>query len=82
MKNGRPEQSMKIEDILTHEMVQLGCRFRFPVGIKIQVFNIAKCLEARQVANRCIQPHVKIFVRISGYFEAKVGFVSGYVPVA
>ena len=72
---------MKIKDVLANEMVQLGFRIRFPIGIKIQVVTVAQCLETCEIANRCIQPHVKIFSRVSGNFEPEVGFISGYVPV-
>ena len=58
----RPEQSVEIQDIFANEIVDLGLRVVFPVGVKINIFALAQILETGNVANGCIQPDVEVFV--------------------
>ena len=62
-------------------MVKLGIGAWLPVVVKVNAFLLAQLFEAAHIANRCIQPHIKIFARRVGYLETKVRRIAGNVPV-
>src|SRR4030067_1484446 len=57
----RPEQRMEIENVLADEVIQLGGAVLAPEVVELEILFGAQVLEARHVANRCIEPHVEEF---------------------
>ena len=80
-QHGRPEQGVEIEDVLADEVVQLGAGIVFPPGVEVQVLFRREFFETGHVADRCVQPDVKIFARRVRDFKAEVGCVARNVPV-
>ena len=63
LQNGRPEQGVKVHDVLADKMVDLGITVFAPVIVKIQAaVTITQVPEARYVADRCIQPDIEVLV--------------------
>ena len=86
LQGGRPEQRMKIEDVLADEMNHLGAgrACRRGIGERGEVDRrpvIAQVAEAAQVADGRIEPDVKILAGRVGDLEAEVGRVARDVPV-
>ncbi len=71
---------MEVDDIFTDKVIQLGFAVFVPVMIKVYIFSVAQIFKAGHIANRRIQPHIKILARRIGYFEAKVGGVAADIP--
>ena len=80
LEHGGPEQGVEVDDIFTDKVIQLGFAVFIPVMIKIYAFSVAQVFKAGHVANRRIQPHIKILAWGIGYFEAKVGGVAADIP--
>ena len=82
VQHGRPEQRVKVEDVLADEVVLLGGAVGpRPLG-KIQALTYADLLEAGVVADRRIEPDVEVLARRVRDLEAEVGRVARDVPVA
>ena len=74
---------MKIHDVLANEMIQLGVMPGTPVLVEVEVVpTVTKVFEACGVADRGVQPYVKIFVVGAGNPETEVRCISGYIPVS
>ncbi|MNV17558.1 hypothetical protein D3C71_1083510 [compost metagenome] len=82
MQHRRPEQAVEIDDVLAEEVVQLGAAVGGHHGLEVVARLGAQVLEAGQVADRRVQPHVEILARGAGDFEAEVGRVTRDVPRA
>src|ERR1700690_2234983 len=80
-QNGRPEQRVKIQDVLADEMVQFGARVRIEEIVEPQLCPCAQLREAREVADRRVEPNIEILPRGVGYLESEVGRVARDVPV-
>ena len=82
MQHRRPEQRVKVNDVLADEVILLD----LVVGhefIKAALLAVCLCFaqfeigfEAGQIADRRIQPYVKVLSRRVGNFDAKVGRVA------
>ncbi|CCK07695.1 FIG00733114: hypothetical protein [Cronobacter sakazakii 696] len=79
----RPEQAVEVNDIFTDEVIQLGVRIFFPVLVKAHGIAalVAQVFERAHVADRRIQPDVKIFARRVRDFKTEVGRVAGDIPL-
>ena len=72
LQHGRPEQGMKIKNILANKMIKLRIRAFFPVAVKINSPFAAKLPEAAHITNGCIQPDVEILATLTGNFKAEI----------
>ena len=77
----RPKECMEIQNIFTDEVILLGGRIWPDPLLKVQAFALAVIEETGVIANRCIKPHVKIFAGSIRNLKAKVGGVTGDIPV-
>ncbi len=77
----RPEQGVKIEDVLADEVVELGRRALAPEGVEVEALFLAQVLEGAHVADRRIEPDVKEFPRRTRDLEAEVRRIARDVPV-
>ena len=89
MQHGGPEQRVEIGDVFADEVVLLGGRVgnevviaaRFAAGSQGAAL-VKVVLQRGQIANGRVQPHVEVFARRVGNFDAEVGRVTGNVPIA
>ncbi len=58
-----------------------GSAILIPVLIKAVLALITKSLETRYVANRSIEPNIKVFFWLVRNFKTKIGSVATYIPV-
>ena len=72
---------MKINDVLTDKVIELGVVSGLPVRVKVITRASTQILMARNVTDRRIQPDVKILAGVARYFESKVGGVPRNIPV-
>ncbi len=77
----RPEQGVEVNDVLADEVIDLGVRIGLPVAVKVDALLLAQVLEAGEVADRRVQPHVEVLARRVGNLEAEVGRIAGDVPL-
>ena len=82
LEHRRPEQAVEVDDVLAQEVVQFRIAARGELRLEIQPLAFAQRLEAGQVADRRVQPHVEELARVAGDLEAEVGRVAGDVPGA
>ncbi len=78
----RPEQRVEVDDVLADEVVDLGLAVGLPVAVEIQARPPAVLQQAREIADRRVEPDVEVLVLLAGNLEAEVGRVAGDVPVA
>ena len=81
MQQGRPEQCVKSDDVLTDEVVLLQRRVGHE-GLVVDADAVQVVLQRSQVANRCVEPDVKILAGCARNLDAEVGRVAADVPVA
>ena len=81
LQDGRPKQRVESDDVFANEMVLLNTGV-VDVSVKILTAFVQQVFQRRQVANGCVQPHIKIFAGGIGNFDAKVRRVAADVPVA
>ena len=72
---------MKINDVLTDKVIELGVVPGLPVRVKVITRAFTQILMARNVTDRRIQPDVKILAGVARYLKSKVGGVPRYIPV-
>ena len=72
---------MEIDNVFADKVIELGLAIGLPPGIKVFVMLGTESLETRHVTNGRVEPDIKIFVRVSGNFESKVGCITTDVPV-
>ncbi len=77
----RPEQRMKIGDVLADEMHLFGRRISHE-GIEITSDFAEIVFQRCQVADRRIQPHIKILARSIRDFNPEVRCIAADIPVA
>src|SRR5208283_354254 len=77
----RPEQGMKIQNVLAYEMVHLGARVRLEKIVEFKSATRAELREAAQIRYGCVEPDVEILSRSVRDLKAEVGRIAGYVPV-
>ena len=80
VQHGRPEQTVKIDDVLADKVIELGVGSLCPVVVEAEAFAVAVVLEARHVPDRGIQPDIKILAGVTGDLETKIGRFPGNVP--
>ena len=81
IKHGRPEQTVKVDDVFANEMVQLGIFFRIPKVLENNsVGLVCQVAKARHVADRGVHPDIEILVGGAGNQEPEVGGIAGDVP--
>jgi len=72
---------VKIDDVFADKMVQLGVAVFTPKFVKIQTLLVAQVFKAGHVADRRIQPNVKIFARRIGDFKTEIRRIAADVPL-
>ena len=77
-----PEQRVEIDDVLADEVVHLGVAAGLPVAVEIAARAAAVLQQARQVADRRVEPDVEVLACLAGNLEAEVRLVARDVPVA
>ena len=77
-----PEQPVEVDDVFAEEVVQFGVAVRIQERIKVDAAFFAQRLEAGEVADRRIQPHIEKLARRIGNREAEVRRIARDVPVA
>ena len=80
MQHRRPEQGMKINNVLTDEVIHISFAVLADKVIKIDAFTFAQVLEAGEITDRRIQPHIKILVFCARDLKTEIGFVTRDVP--
>ena len=80
IEHGRPEQQVEGDDVLADEVQLLGFGI-VQEGVEILALLGEVILEAGQVADRRVQPHVEEFARSIWDRNAEVGRVARDVPV-
>ena len=75
-----PEQAVEIDDVFTDEVIDLSLAIFFPVVLKVHSGVVAMGFEAGQIANRRIQPDIKVLARCIWNLEAKVGRITADIP--
>ena len=82
VEHRRPEQGMEVDDVLADEVIELGLGVLGPEAVELQPRRaITEVLEARHIADGCIQPDVEEFVRMIGDLETEIRGVAGDVPL-
>ena len=79
-QHGRPEQGMKINDVLTDEMVELGIMAGTPIIIEMIVAAIAENFKTGHVTDGGIHPDIEVFVGLTRDFETEIGRIARDVP--
>ena len=72
---------MKIQNIFTDEVVLLSFAIRLNPVIKDQPLSLAVIQKASVVANRGIEPDIKIFTWCIGDFKTEVGRIARDIPI-
>jgi len=80
MQHRRPEQRVEVDDVLADEVDLLGVR-RLQEAFEVDAALRAVALEARQITDRRVEPHVEVLARRVRDRDAEVGRVAGDVPV-
>ena len=74
LQHGRPEQGMKVHDVLADEVEHLGVVTGSPVVVEIEIgAAFAEMSETRRVADWCVQPDVEVLVLGTRNTEPEVG---------
>ena len=82
MQYRRPEQRVKVHDVLADEVIELGVVSGAPVFVKAQVIAlVTEVQETRGISDRGIQPDIEILVLGAGDLKTKVGSVARDIPV-
>ena len=81
MQHGGPEQGVEIRDVFANEVVLLDLGV-VDVGVVVHTNFAQIVFERSQIANGCIEPHVKIFAGCVRNFNAEVRRVAADVPIA
>src|SRR4030067_936984 len=79
-KHCRPEQGVKIYNILADEMIKL-IFVAVPELLEIKAVSVAVIFAACHIADWSIEPDVEKFIFFAGDFKAEIRPVSRYVPV-
>ncbi len=88
LQHGRPEQRVKVDDVLADEMYLLGVRSgeKLREGSRFAAFarlaGVEVVLQRREIADRGVQPHVEIFAGRVRDRNAEIGSIAGNIPVA
>ena len=82
MQHGRPEQRVEIQNVLADEMHELGVGTLFPDSVEVDPLLIGERLEGTHVADRRVEPDVKIFARGIGNSKTEIRRVTRDIPVA
>ncbi len=80
MQFGWPKQGVKTCNILADEVIELAFTVGFQKLVKINLLTVTVILEAGEIANRGIEPDVKILVFLVRNFKAPVWRISGNIP--
>ncbi len=81
VQHRRPEQVVEVADVLADEVIQLGLAVGAQVFVVVQPAFVAQRLEAAEIADGRIEPHVEIFSGRTGNLETEVGRVARDVPI-
>ena len=78
----RPEERVEVDDVLADEVDHLGAAARLHESLEIEPLALAVILQAGEIADRCVEPHVQVLlVRDIGHADAEVRRVARDVPV-
>ena len=80
MQHGGPEQGVEGDDVLADEVVLLHLGVGHE-GVKVPAGLAEVVLERSQIADRRVQPHVKVLARCVRNLDAEVGRIAGNVPI-
>ena len=72
---------MEVEDVLADKVIQLGLRICLPVVVEIDAVFFAQVFERPHVADRGVEPDIKVFAGRLGNFKAEVRRIARNVPV-
>ena len=73
---------MEVNNVLANEMIYLSVCSRHPIVVKANVIvAIAVVKKACEVADRCVQPDVKVLIFGTWNRKTEVGCIAGNVPV-
>jgi hypothetical protein len=78
---GWPEQRMEVENVLADEVIELGGGICFEIFVEVEAVLAAQVFERAHVADRCIEPDIKVLARCVGDFKAEIGGVARNIPV-
>ena len=81
MQHGGPKQRVEVADVLADEMVQLSFAIGRKVRRHVESAPFAQRLETAEIADRGIEPDIKIFSGVAGNLEAEIGRIARDVPV-
>ena len=76
MQHRRPEQGVKVENVLADEIVEFGIFTILPIGIEVKILSITQIFEAGHISDGSVQPDIKIFVLFFWNFEAEIRSIS------
>src|SRR3954468_17912687 len=82
LEHRRPEERMEIDDVFADEVDHLRAAARLHELVEVEALLLAVVLEAREVADRRVEPNVQILLlRDVGHADAEVGRIARDVPV-
>ena len=87
LQHGRPEQRVKVDDVLADEMQLLGIgsgeklRESACLAARARLAGVEVVLQRREIADGRVQPHVEILAGRIGDRNAEVRSIAGNVPV-
>ncbi len=80
-EHGGPKEGVEVDDVFANDVVNFGVGV-VPVGIKVAAGIAAEFFSGGHIANRRIEPNVKIFIIFAGNFKTEIGTVAADIPVA
>src|ERR1700685_2805423 len=81
LQHRRPEQRVKIQNVLAYEVMHFGARVDIEEIVELKAGTGAQLREARQISDRRLEPDVEILARRVRNLEAEVRRVARDVPV-
>ena len=81
LQHRRPEERVKVEDVLADEVVELGGRVLAPELIEVEPEPVAQVAKAAHVSDRRVEPDVEVLARRARDLETEVRSVARDVPV-
>ena len=80
-EHGRPEQGVKIDNVLADKVIQLAFGLFAPEAIEVDAFAFTEIPETGHVTDRCIQPDIEVFARRIRDFKAEIRRIATDVPL-
>ena len=82
LQHGGPKQGVKVQDIFANKVVLLNIRVRRNKPVKVASGVAAEFLKTCVIADWGVKPDIKVFAWCIRDFEAKIGRITGDIPVA